>query len=130
MGPQVQGEIPRLFSGQRRGCLNRPWLIAILMNILLITIDPSSGIGWRYRRRPTLEHRTEPPKIQMRSRRTKKMMKDCEGFYHPLIQGVGSNESLPRPVGLRLNEHVIQPDSLNVTGFSECGWPGVFLRSH
>ena len=29
--------------------------------------------GWRYRRRPTLEHRTEPPKVQMRSRRTKKM---------------------------------------------------------
>ncbi|KAK7823049.1 hypothetical protein U0070_025866 [Myodes glareolus] len=67
--------------------------------------DPSSGVGWRYRRRPTLEHRTEPPKVQMRSRRTKKMTKDCKGCYHPLIQGVGSNESLPSPVGLRLNEH-------------------------
>ncbi|KAK7796718.1 hypothetical protein U0070_023578 [Myodes glareolus] len=41
--------------------------------------DPSSGDGWRYRRRPTLEHRTEPPKVQMRSRRMKKMTKDCEG---------------------------------------------------
>ena len=38
---------PRLFSGQRRGCLNRPWPITILMNILLITIEPSSGDGWR-----------------------------------------------------------------------------------
>ena len=76
MGSQVQGEIPRLFSGQRRGCLNRPWPITILMNILLITVDPSSGDGWRYRRRPTLEHRTEPPKVQMRSRRTKKMKKE------------------------------------------------------
>ena len=38
---------PRLFSGQRRGCLNRPWPITILMNILHITIDPSSGDGWR-----------------------------------------------------------------------------------
>ena len=76
MGSQVQGEIPRLFSGQRRGCLNRPWPITILMNILLITIDPSSDDGWRYRRRPTLEHRTEPPKVQMRSRRRKKMKKE------------------------------------------------------
>ena len=42
-----------------------------------------------------------PPKVQMRSRRRKNM-----------------------------NEHVIQPDSLNVAGFSECGWPGVFLKSH
>ena len=69
--------------------------------------EPSSDDGWRYRRRPTLEHRTEPPKIQMRSRRRKKMTKDCEGCYHPLIQGNGSNESLPRPVGLGLNEEVI-----------------------
>ena len=61
--------------------------------------EPSSDDGWRYRRRLTLEHRTEPPKVQMRSRRTKKMTKDCEGYYHPLIQGVGSNESLPRPDG-------------------------------
>ena len=73
MGSQVQGEIPRLFSGQRRGCLNRPWPITILMNILLITIDPLSGVGWRYRRRPTLEHRIEPPEVQMRSRRRKNM---------------------------------------------------------
>ena len=130
MGSQVQGEIPRLFSGQRRGCLNRPWPVTILMNILLITIDPSSGVGWRYRWRPALEHRTEPPKIQTRSKRRKKMTKDCEGYYHPLIQGVGSNESLPRPDGPWLNEHVIQPDSLNVAGFSECGWPAVFPRSH
>ena len=92
--------------------------------------EPSSDDGWRYRQRPTLEHRTEPPKDQMRSRRTKKMTKDCEGCYHSLIQGVRSNESLPKAVGLRLNKHVIQPDSLNVAGFSECGWPGVFLRSH
>ena len=76
MGSQVQGEIPRLFSGQRRGYLNRPWPITILMNILLITIDPSSGEGRQYRRRPTLEHRTEPPKVQMRSRRMKKMKKE------------------------------------------------------
>ena len=37
---------------------------------------PSSDDGWRYRRRPTLEHRTEPPKVQMRSRRRKKMKKE------------------------------------------------------
>ena len=86
MGSQVQGEIPRLFSGQRRGCLNRPWPITILMNILLITIDPSSGEGWRYRRRPTLEHRTEPPKVQMRSRRRKNMKNEIrtvrDAFTH------------------------------------------------
>ena len=37
--------------------------------------EPSSDDGWRYRRRPTLEHRTEPPKVQMRSRRRKNMKK-------------------------------------------------------
>ena len=40
------------------------------------TIDPSSGEEWRYRQRPTLEHWTEPHKVQMRSRRTKKMKKE------------------------------------------------------
>ncbi|KAK7829416.1 hypothetical protein U0070_007190 [Myodes glareolus] len=35
--------------------------------------DPSSGEGRRYRWRPTLEHRTEPPEVQMRSRRRKNM---------------------------------------------------------
>ena len=75
MESQVQGEIPRLFTRQKRGCLKRSWPKTILMNILLITIDPSSGDGWRYRWRPTLEHRTEPPKVQMRSRRRKKMKK-------------------------------------------------------
>ena len=91
MGSQVQGEIPKLFSRQRRGCLNRPWPITILMKILLITLDPSSEDGWRYRRRPTLEHRTEPPMVQMRSRRRKNKQKkktqDREGCDHPLIQG-------------------------------------------
>ena len=38
--------------------------------------EPSSYDGWRYRRRPTLEHWTEPPKVQMRSRRRKKMKKE------------------------------------------------------
>ena len=38
---------PQISSEQRRGCLNWPWPITILMNILLITIDPSSGNGWR-----------------------------------------------------------------------------------
>ena len=37
--------------------------------------EPSSDDGWRYRRRPTLEHWTEPPKVQMRSRRRKNMNK-------------------------------------------------------
>ena len=55
---------------------------------------------------------------------------DCEGCSHPLIQGDGSNESLPRSVELGLNEDVIQPDSLNEARFSERGWPGVFLKSH
>ena len=91
MGSQVQGEIPRLFSRQRRRCLNRPWPITILMKILLITIDPSSDDGWQYRRKPTLEHRTEHPMVQMRSRRRKNMKKkktqDREGCDHPQIQG-------------------------------------------
>ena len=38
--------------------------------------EPSSDNGWRYRQRPTLEHRTEPPKVQMRSRRRKNMKKE------------------------------------------------------
>ena len=73
-----------------------------------------------------------PIKVQMRGRRRKNMKKtqDREGCDHPLIQGDGSNESSPRPVELGLNEDVIQPDSLNVAGFSECGWPGAFLKSH
>ena len=37
---------------------------------------PSSDVGWRYRRRPILEHWTEPPKVQMRNRRMKKMKKE------------------------------------------------------
>ena len=38
--------------------------------------EPSSDVGWRYRRRPTLEHQTESLKVQMRSRRRKKMKKE------------------------------------------------------
>ena len=38
--------------------------------------EPSFDDGWRYRRRPTLEHRTEPPKAQMRSRRRENMKKE------------------------------------------------------
>ena len=38
--------------------------------------EPSSDDEWRYRWRPTLEHRTEPPKVQMRSRRRKNMKKE------------------------------------------------------
>ena len=38
--------------------------------------EPSSEDGWRYRRKPTLEHWTESPKVQMRSRRRKKMKKE------------------------------------------------------
>ena len=38
--------------------------------------EPSSDDGWRYRRRPTLEHRTEPPKVQMRSRRRENMKRE------------------------------------------------------
>ena len=70
------------------------------------------------------------PNEEQKEEEHEKGNKDCEGCDHPLIQRDGSNESLPRRVGLGLNEHVIQPDSLNVTGFSECGWPGVFLKSH
>ena len=36
--------------------------------------EPSSDD--EYRRRPTLEHRTESPKVQMRSRRRKNMKKE------------------------------------------------------
>ena len=46
--PGVQGDVPNLFLGQlRRGYLNWPYPIATLMNILHITIEPSSGDGWR-----------------------------------------------------------------------------------
>ena len=38
--------------------------------------EPSSDDGRRYRRRPTLEHWTEPPKVQMRSRRRKNLKKE------------------------------------------------------
>ena len=38
--------------------------------------EPSSDDGWRYRRRPILEHRMEPSTVQMRSRRMKKMKKE------------------------------------------------------
>ena len=62
-------------------------------------------------------------------RKNEKGNKDCVGCYHPLIQGDGSNESSPTPFGLGLKEDVIQPDSLNVARFSECGWPGVFWKA-
>ena len=38
--------------------------------------EPSFDEGWRYRRRPTLEHWTESPKVQTRSRRRKNMKKE------------------------------------------------------
>ena len=38
--------------------------------------ESSSDDGWRYRRKPILEHQTEPPKVQMRSRRRKNMKKE------------------------------------------------------
>ena len=46
--PGVQGDVPSLFLGLlRRGRLNWPYPIATLMNILHITMEPSSGDGWR-----------------------------------------------------------------------------------
>ena len=46
--PGVQRDVPSLFLEQlRRGHLNWPYPIATLMNILHITIEPSSGDGWR-----------------------------------------------------------------------------------
>ena len=42
--PGVQGDVPSLFLEElRRGCLYWPYTIATLMNILHITIEPSSG---------------------------------------------------------------------------------------
>ena len=38
--------------------------------------EPSSYDRWRYRWRPTLEHWTESPKVQTRSRRRKNMKKE------------------------------------------------------
>ncbi|KAK7835326.1 hypothetical protein U0070_017862 [Myodes glareolus] len=46
--------------------------------------EPSSDDGWRYRRRPTLQHRTEPPKAQMRSRRRKNMKKEIRTARGPI----------------------------------------------
>ena len=46
--PGIQGDVPSLFLGQlRRGRLNWLYPIATLMNILHITIEPSSDDGWR-----------------------------------------------------------------------------------
>ena len=47
------------------------------------------------------------PNEEQKEEENEKGNQDCEGCYHPLIQGNGSNESLPRPVGLGLNEDVI-----------------------
>ena len=47
------------------------------------------------------------PNEEQKEEEHEKGNQDCEGCYHPLIQGDGSNESLPRPVGLGLNEDVI-----------------------
>ena len=125
MGSQVQGEIPRLFSGQRRGCLNQPWPITILMNILLISIDPSSGDGWWYRPRPTLEHWTELPKVQMRSRRTKKMKKEIRTARDPITHWYKGTDLMRVYQGQLDWEWTrtwsnqilgIWPDSLNVAG--------------
>ena len=56
------------------------------------------------------------PNEEQKDKENEKGNKDCKGCDHSLIQGDGSNESLPRPVGLGLNEDAIQPDSLNVAG--------------
>ena len=46
--PGIQGDVPSLFLEQKRkGCLNWPCPIATLINILHITIELSSGDGWR-----------------------------------------------------------------------------------
>ena len=46
--PGVQGDVPSLFLEQlRRWHLNWPYPIATLINIFHITIEPSSGDGWR-----------------------------------------------------------------------------------
>ena len=84
--------------------------MTILMYILLITIDPSSGEGRLCSRRPTLEQRIEPPRGPEGERKEEEHERRnqyCEGCYHPLIQGNGSDENLPGPVGLGLNEDVI-----------------------
>ena len=56
------------------------------------------------------------PNEEQKDEENEKGNKDCEGCDHPLIQGDGSNVSLPRPVELGLNEDEIQSDSLNVAG--------------
>ncbi|KAK7806398.1 hypothetical protein U0070_014712 [Myodes glareolus] len=45
----------------------------ILFNVTQLSSDPASDEGWRYSRKPTLQHGTEPPEVQMRSRRRKNM---------------------------------------------------------
>ncbi|KAK7820067.1 hypothetical protein U0070_022599 [Myodes glareolus] len=50
----------------------------------------------------------------------KKMTKDCEGYYHPLIQGVGSNESLPRPDG-PCGSHTVSSGTGEALGKEEQG---------
>ena len=55
-GPQIV-----LWAAEER-MLNWPCPIVTLMNILHITIEPSSGDGCRKRQRPTLEHWTELPR--------------------------------------------------------------------
>ena len=58
----------------------------------------------------------QAPNEEQKEGKHEKGSQDCEGCYHPLIPGDGSNERSPRPVGLGLNEHVIKPESLNVAG--------------
>ena len=46
--PGIQGDVPSLsLEQQKKGHLNWPCPIATLMNIFHITIEPSSGDGWR-----------------------------------------------------------------------------------
>ena len=133
MGSQVQGEIPQIVLWTEERVPESA--VAHNHTDVYFACHHRSFI-WRRTAIKSETHIGAPdwaprgPNEEQKEEEHEKRNQYCEGCYHPLIQWNGSNESLPRPVGLGLNEEAIQPDSLNVAGFSECGWPGVFLRSH
>ena len=86
-----------------------------LMNILNITVGPSSSNWWKQRHRPALEHWAELPKSSWRVGGMRIWAKRSRPWWvHPLRQCTWANGSSPSPAGLWRNKHRRKQVPLNV----------------
>ena len=99
------------------------------MNILNITIEPSSSNWWKQRQRHTSEHWTEPPKSSWRVEGMRIWAKRSRPWWvHPLKQSTWANGSSPTSAKLGRNKHRIKLVPLNVgdscMAGADCGTTG------